>query len=553
MTGEDCVADLVLQWEAQREQGIDVPAEELCQDCPELVDTVRNRIADLKRMDWLHNPRRESGDGELASEGGEEGCGGVGMVPLQAGVEPIPGYRLVKRLGKGASGEVWSAESLGRQYAVKVIPDGQGLSTERRWVKLEKEGLARIKEVNHRCILHRHKLKSDGSGLVLLTELAETSLKDLFDELRRGTPKLSLYAQALLLLRDAAEGLDHLQAKGLMHLDIKPANLLLVRGRCKLGDFGTVKAIRPGQRIQGSVALSVPSADNPEASTTVHFRSIQDIQWGSVGFGGTLFTNTGAFTTRYAPPEAFEGKFSRSFDQYSLALTFCELVAGTIPFQGHKTDFVKERKSGKMELGYLPEELRPVLARALSPCPKNRFPTCLEFVAAMWDALQPLVKKDRKAKKWLDQWPVEEKESTHPLLSPAGMEEQPEAALAPGSLETSSTAEKSGGRQQKATIHRAGTLLGAVFSLFRFLDRLGARAGVWLRRRWKKVGPGIELFLRLPVLLALSLAVPVVLKVCVDRLRPLTPPPCRQGAAQEGNELTTSFGPAERKPREPRR
>jgi hypothetical protein len=45
-----------------------------------------------------------------------------------------------------------------------------------------------------------------------------------------------------------------------------------------------------------------------------------------------LFARTGGFTPWYAPPEAFDGKFSPSFDQYSLALTFCKLVANRLPF-----------------------------------------------------------------------------------------------------------------------------------------------------------------------------------------------------------------------------
>jgi serine/threonine protein kinase len=416
MTVEDRIADLLLQWEEQVEQGQDVTAEELCSDCPELVEMLRNRIAALKQMGWLNKRPREGDEGNLASERGEGVSGQIGMVPLQAGVEPIPGYRLVERLGKGAFGEVWSAEKLGRRYAVKFIHGGLDLSREERRVKLEKAGLDRIKWVNHRFILHRHTHKSNGSGLILLTELADTSLEQFFGEQRRRTPKLRLYAHVLFLLRDAAEALDHLQANGLMHLDIKPANLLLVKGRCKLGDFGTVRAIRPGERIQGRVALSVPSSDNPEQSTTVHFRSIQDVPWRSLGSGSTLFTNTGAFTTKYAPPEAFLGKFSRSFDQYSLALTFCELVAGTIPFREREPDLVKERMTGTMELGFCPEQLRPVVTKALSPVPSERFPSCMEFICSLQTALRPLIRGDRKAQEWLEQWPIADTQSTHTLV-----------------------------------------------------------------------------------------------------------------------------------------
>src|SRR5205823_3968892 len=91
-----------------------------------------------------------------------------------------------------------------------------------------------------------------------------------------------------------------------------------------------------------------------------------------------LFTGALAFSPRYASPEVFAGKASLSSDQYSLALTFCELVADTIPFRGRKSS-PTERLAGKMDLGSLPEVLRPAVGKALSPQPGDRFPSCLDF------------------------------------------------------------------------------------------------------------------------------------------------------------------------------
>jgi RNA polymerase sigma factor (sigma-70 family) len=107
------------------------------------------------------------------------------------------------------------------------------------------------------------------------------------------------------------------------------------------------------------------------------------VPWNAAfGPGATLYTSAGCFTPRYAPPEAFIGKTSRSFDQYSLALTFCELVYGRLPFSDGE-DQEEKRRRGEMDLEFLPPVTRPILAKALSPQPQDRFPSCTEF----WKAL----------------------------------------------------------------------------------------------------------------------------------------------------------------------
>jgi serine/threonine protein kinase len=531
MTNEDRIQDLLDHWEELAERGQDLSAEELCQDYPELVEMLRILIAALKQMRWLDKQLREGGEEREASGNGEGMSGRIGMVPFRAGDEPIPGYRLVERLGKGAFGEVWSANNLGRRYAVKFISGGPDLSEEECRVNREKAGLDCIKSVNHPFILHRHTHKINGTLLILLTELADTSLKQCFENRRRTrTPRL--YAHVLYLLRDAAEALDYLQEKGLMHLDVKPANLLLVKGRCKIGDFGTVRAIRPGERVQGRVALSVTSTDNPEQITTVYYLSIQDVRWKRLESGSTLFTNTGNFTSKYAPPEAFDGKFSRTFDQYSLALTFCELVTGTIPFREREPDLGEEKKAGKMELGCYPEQLRPVLAQALSPSPDERFDSCMGFVNSMRTALWPLLRRDRKARAaWLEGWP-EAEEAT------AGGDKRPFPSL------------PSPGRRGKRTIQMqpsVGTaarvvplVLALVFSPFRTFGNwtAGLRASVdWcLRTLGMLAAPAVKFVLWLVILAAPCLVGLVLLIICLNRIQALKTLPCYQEDNREENQ-----------------
>ena len=56
MTDADKIADLLLSWEEARERGESITAEELCGDCPELLDTLRERIRLLKNAEWMRKP-----------------------------------------------------------------------------------------------------------------------------------------------------------------------------------------------------------------------------------------------------------------------------------------------------------------------------------------------------------------------------------------------------------------------------------------------------------------------------------------------------------------
>jgi serine/threonine protein kinase len=402
MTDEDRVDDLLLLWEEHRRGGRDVSAEELCHEgeCPHLVGPVARGIAELEKMVWLDQPPPGVDEAEPPTGRGRPRTAATSG--FGEGDELVPGYRLIERLGKGAFGEVWSASHMLRRYAIKILYGGADLS------QIEREGLARLTDVVHPHILTRFFYHSYGSTLALVTELADGSLKRHFEDLRRRLPRLRVYAEALFLLRDAAGALDYLQARhDLMHLDVKPANLLLVYGRCKLGDFGTVRPVPNGADDAG-VVLYLPSEEDGAEATTVRYGSLAEVPWDqALRKGVTLFSGGGVFSPAYAPPEAFEGKSSRSFDQYSLAVTFCELVADVLPFPGQDTaQQLRDRRAGVLDLEFLPKVLRPALERALEAQPRHRFASCVEFIEALRDALRPLVRKDAEARARLEDWPV---------------------------------------------------------------------------------------------------------------------------------------------------
>ncbi len=152
-------------------------------------------------------------------------------------------------------------------------------------------------------------------------------------------------------IRDAAEALDHMNEKhNLQHLDIKPRNLFLISDRVKVADFGLVKHLE---------------------------RS---------GASGIL----GGVTPLYAPPETFSGTISGRSDQYSLAIVYQELLTGQRPFNGKNArTLAQQHMNEEPELRALPVAERPVVARAWSKDPAKRFPNCLAFVRALYNARSP--------------------------------------------------------------------------------------------------------------------------------------------------------------------
>src|SRR5260370_42639545 len=95
-------------------------------------------------------------------------------------------------------------------------------------VGLESAGLERLRGIVHPMILTIYRVEMTAETLMIVSELAGGSLAPLFELLRRIEPPFAMMTKCLSLLRCAAEGLDYLHSLGLMHLDVKPANLLSV-------------------------------------------------------------------------------------------------------------------------------------------------------------------------------------------------------------------------------------------------------------------------------------------------------------------------------------
>src|SRR5262249_7520205 len=88
-----------------------------------------------------------------------------------------------------------------------------------------------------------------------------------------------------------------------------------------------------------------------------------------------------------ASPEAFDGRASRASDQYSLAIVYQEMLTGTRPFHGESTlQLAMQHVHGRPLLNPLPLADRPIIAKALSKMPEDRYATCREMVDALGKA-----------------------------------------------------------------------------------------------------------------------------------------------------------------------
>ena len=245
----------------------------------------------------------------------------------QAGAEPIPGYRLIERLGGGGFGEVWKCVAPGGLFkAAKFLigdPNAGGSLAAQ-----ELEAIQRIKSIRHPFLLSLERLEIVEGVLILVMELADRNLQtvllDCQSQGQAGIPR----KQLLGYLREAAEALDVINFEyGLQHLDVKPHNLFVISNHVKVADFGLV--------------YRLPDADaDPSAR------------------------RRGGATPVYASPETLQGSLSPYSDQYSLAIVYQQLLTGTLPYwSSNPYQLLLKHLTGLPDLAALPPADRPLVAR----------------------------------------------------------------------------------------------------------------------------------------------------------------------------------------------
>lgn len=261
--------------------------------------------------------------------------------------EALPGYRLIEMIGRGGFGEVWKVEAPGGlQKACKFIHGRIVAGDDASGAKVHRElkGLERLKSVRHPFILTLERIDVVDGQLVVIMELADRDLEHRLREVKEsglcGIPRPEL----MKYLVEMAEALDVMNVDyDIQHLDIKPSNIFLVRGHVKVADFGLSKGIE-----------------------------------------GRIGKISGGITPIYAAPETFDGWVSRHTDQYSLAILYQEMLTGARPFPGPSPrQLMVQHMTGEPDLSALPECDRPIVRKALSKKPDDRYENCSQFAEAL--------------------------------------------------------------------------------------------------------------------------------------------------------------------------
>ena len=175
-------------------------------------------------------------------------------------------YRLVAPLGSGASAIVYVAEDLllARKVAVKLLhPALAGDLSFLRRFRAEAQAAAALSHPNIVAVYDwgtEPALDGGQGSPYLVTEyLAGGSLRAMLDRGRRLSP-----SQALLVGLEACRGLEYAHGRGLVHRDVKPANLMLVGGRMlKITDFGLAKQPEASLTSDGTL-IGTPNYMSPE-------------------------------------------------------------------------------------------------------------------------------------------------------------------------------------------------------------------------------------------------------------------------------------------------
>jgi len=272
----------------------------------------------------------------------------------------IPGsrlaaYEILSPLGVGGMGEVYRARDtrLGRDIAVKVLPDDVASSPD-RLARFEREART-VASLNHPNIVVLHSIEEVAGTRFLTMELVEgRALATLV------TPGGLPLSQVLDLAIPLADALVAAHEKGVVHSDLKPANVMLTReGRLKVLDFGLAKLAGSDTRLEATQEPTRTASHSSEGQV--------------VG------------TVPYMAPEQLRGEETDArSDIFSFGVMLYELVAGRRPFSGATfADVSSSILRDTPELltkvrADLPSDLGRIVGRCLEKKPPERFQSALD-------------------------------------------------------------------------------------------------------------------------------------------------------------------------------
>lgn len=273
-------------------------------------------------------------------------------------------YRIDGVLGKGGMSVMYRATDvrLGRKVALKVISEHLGADAEfrERFVDEARNTSA----IDHANVVPLYDFgEIDGMHYIAMRLVDGADLASLIT----GGPITP--DRTLRLLDQVADALDSLHNRGLVHLDVKPANVLVTsresaREHVYVADFGLTRRGATGHRTRGGDFLGSPTYAAPE-----HLRG-----------------------------EPLDGRT----DQYALACVLFACLTGSPPFSGDVPAVIKGHLAGDpprvSQLAGLPSAIDDVIRKGMAKNPSERYDSCGELISAARKAFGPDVSSENSSR-----------------------------------------------------------------------------------------------------------------------------------------------------------
>jgi serine/threonine protein kinase len=253
----------------------------------------------------------------------------------------VPGYAELKALGSGGFGEVVLArhQVSGTLVAIKYLR--RALLDDAEWAQMFRAEARVLASLDDRNVVRLYEYVESTAGAGIVMELVEgVSLREILS--RQGATTAEV---ALVVLRGSLLGLAAAHARGVVHRDYKPENVLVGGdGVSKLTDFGIAAVAGDLARPAGTLA--------------------------------------------YAPPEQLEGgPASPASDVYAATATFYECLTGHPPFTGETAEaLLRLHRFEPVPLDPVPEPLRPLVTAGMAKLPADRPADATAFVTALNNA-----------------------------------------------------------------------------------------------------------------------------------------------------------------------
>ncbi len=262
-------------------------------------------------------------------------------------------YQIKGVLGKGAMGLVYDGldPTLNRRVAIKtILTNTLDEATAKHYSKRFQREVRAVARLNHPNIVQVYDYGTEGDlAYIVMEYIKGNELKDYFD----GEQRFELRT-AYRLMVELLDALDFAHESGVIHRDVKPANVMLdATQRVKLTDFGVAR-------------ITDPDADLGEATRAGQM----------VG------------TPSYMSPEQIQGQpIDRRTDIFSAGILFYQFLTGRKPFEGSQWELAKkivqDDPQWPSKVAKVPPEVDRVVARALAKQPELRYPSAAAFAAAL--------------------------------------------------------------------------------------------------------------------------------------------------------------------------